>query len=213
VTVSEATLEKARQWGREDAKDAIILAREAPGETDDGIAHIDDVLGPEFASDRAGKPARRLVSQWEQIEKQIEQWGEAQMINRSVPLPAWLPGGGKAWDAGVEEAKAAGEEDPGAGGEEALQGHADTFYADLDAADVVSLYTCHYPGPSIALIELNGEPIFSLYVVDRRRFSEFHREHWLGYGSGEDWALNEENVQKVYSEPKRSLRQRIFGSR
>jgi hypothetical protein len=92
-----------------------------------------------------------------------------------------------------------------------FRGHADTFYADLDAADVVSLYTCHYPGPSIALIELNGKPIFSLYVVDRRRFSEFHREHWLGYGSGEDWALNEENVQKVYSEPKRSLRQRIFG--
>ena len=73
--------------------------------------------------------------------------------------------------------------------------------------------TFSYPGADPSLMDINGEVIFSLYVLDGRRFSEFHREHWLGLDFDGNWMLAEENVQKVYSEPKPSLRQRLFGSR
>jgi hypothetical protein len=56
---------------------------------------------------------------------------------------------------------------------------------------------------------------FSLYVIDRRRFTEFHPEAHLGarIGSDGEWVLGEEHVQKIFSKPKPSLRQRLFGSR
>lgn len=186
-------MKKARQWGREDAKDAIILARESPTELDKNTFDL-EVLGVEYASDRAGKPARRLVSGWDVIDEAMESGGEAWAaipVLEERPVAARLPGGEKAWEAG---------------GQEALEAFGDAFYAELEAADVLPIDTYHYPDH---IQDLEGTPVISIYVVDRRRFTEFHQEHSLGTEFDGNWVLAEENVQKIYSEPKPSLRERL----
>jgi hypothetical protein len=191
---SKATLDQARAWGREDAKDAIMLAREAPSEIDRMTMDFGGMLGPEYSSDRAGKPARRLVSEWDGIHEQLSESGRIRGIPRDRPLAALLPGATRAWEAG---------------GQEALDAHGDAFYEELDAADVFLIDTYAYPSADPQFQDIDGEPVFSLYVVDGRRFSEFHQEHWLGQDFGTGWRLAEENVQKVYTEPMPSLRERI----